>query len=501
MVVLVALLACSQAPSKPVHGRLGSAVESELTTVIVSSETGQDTGGPIKPEEPAIEWVQVDTACPVEGGATGAEPVVVPATVAVGGILGDQEGGALGVLGILPDMDGDGGAEMVTGFDSSDGYVEYLGLFTSVQVATWASGMDMSVGWNSLLSNYMPGAPVTAVDLDLDGDLELGANAGSYSFYDIQLGTGDAPVYDSLLWTCGGGSSGSDEPALADLTGDGQLDYFYGLSTWGSQAVMGLYETSRRYPADDSCFESGDLVVFDFAQPFPSSSGEYSALDYDGDGVLDVAASRTSLSRVDVLGGPFPLGSAELLDLTLARWWARPLDRPHSLSTDGDVDGDGLLDVLVGPDGLEAQEPPSWFAWLIASSDYELGNQSLCTSTALFSLPAEGNEFLNMIKVEILGDLDGDGFDDLAMNPIDSFYGLGTPLYVWFGPVTGDQSMEDGADVQIEGAAGVWFGAGFDGGDITGDGYADIAVGSSSDVGDIQGAGIVFVLDGTTIRP
>ena len=101
-------------------------------------------------------------------------------------------------------------------------------------------------------------------------------------------------------------------------------------------------------------------------------------------------------------------------------------------------------------------------------------------------------------KVEALGDLDDDGFDDFIVgSPWTPVVGEGSgTASVIYGPIRGLTSFADHA--RIDGDAADWLAGSSVGGgaDLTGDGFVDLVVGAVGADGDGVTSGAVYVMPG-----
>lgn len=169
----------------------------------------------------------------------------------------------------------------------------------------------------------------------------------------------------------------------------------------------------------------------------------------------------------------------------------------------GDVTGDGTPDLAEGAryfDLPTRSTPGAVFIMSLPCLGTVQGTTDITNvSTAIIvgSNPGDG-----LIKSTGLGDLNGDGIDDLALGAPNAG-GRGS-VYIFLGPVRGTIDAAD-ADLVIEGQGeDAWFGyslAGID--DYDGDGVPDLAVGApKSDwlyAGFWPDSGSVYVFSGQTL--
>ncbi len=171
------------------------------------------------------------------------------------------------------------------------------------------------------------------------------------------------------------------------------------------------------------------------------------------------------------------------------------------LSRLGDLDGDGASDLGIGaPDGDEG------VVYLYTSASLR-GAESLTADDSAGSWRAEtpGDGFGASGGAAALGDLDGDGEEDLALGA--ALGGVGGPdagqVYVVYGGqgLPSDLPIGEAAAWSFVGEAGDGFGARLTGGDLDGDGLAElIAAGPTSSLGG-KDAGAVAVFSGDYTRP
>ena len=138
----------------------------------------------------------------------------------------------------------------------------------------------------------------------------------------------------------------------------------------------------------------------------------------------------------------------------------------HSVSTAGDVNGDGYSDVIVGANGYSSSIGRAYIYYGGASMD----------NVPDVILNGEAASNLFGTSVSSAGDVNGDGFSDVIVGAYGYSSNTGR-AYIYYGGA----SMDNIADLTMTGeGVNNSFGVSVStAGDVNGDGYADVIVGAS----------------------
>ncbi len=255
----------------------------------------------------------------------------------------------------------------------------------------------------------------------------------------------------------------------------------FGSALWGSQDLTGDGEPDLLgfgYGHGIAVFSegvpAGDSLVSDsafFISPGYTCDAVESGGDINGDGVLDVLA-----------------------DLGLVRLFLGPLDSSTSHSTTysdggrgfgtaisigGDIDGDGYDDVAIGDysQATLGSETGGVFIFDDPSAGF-----SVDTSAAVAFLEGEAAGDRAGLAVELVEDLDGDGVGDIVVGADrnDTAASGAGAAYILFGPISGTVSLSE-ADVRMGGeSASDYAGAPLAAeADVDGDDRMDLLVGAT----------------------
>jgi hypothetical protein len=265
----------------------------------------------------------------------------------------------------------------------------------------------------------------------------------------------DPTLIESAAWATlvgSGGDVGQTLDSAGDVDGDGFRDLLVGADEIDTVWIL------TSVPAGHS--DLGAVATATLAPPasFTGEVGVHSAAaDYDGDGLSDVTVG-TDEQTAYVVKGPV-IGTLDLhavADSTLTL----PGDLRHRLSI-GDTDGDGVDELLLASGDA---------AWLFEAPPTGSADETDAASVVTSST--------GVIESHAIGDLDGDGNDDVAIaDPVNAPVWDGV-VWLMYGPLPSAAELPLHADLVLlpsedEGTgSGVWFV------DADGDGGDDLVIDS-----------------------
>jgi hypothetical protein len=396
-----------------------------------------------------------------------------------GARAGDVDGDGLGDVWIA--ADGNNGAEyggtvfLVPGAVTGEHLVESVAPFyiysTTGSVSRIAGGQDLD-------GDGVPDAAVGAPDAWTYGAVYImsGMTTGSTSFASSAgLITAGSDAYDGV---------GNGVATSPDLTGDGIGDVIVGSSGLVEGGPGGTAWILAGPVTGDHTVDEGLVIRGDRSSGGTGNS--VAALgDVNGDGAADllVGAYGSDLGddgagAVGVFHGPL-LGDVTFADAdrhvggeTTNDWFSR-----GTIGGQGDVDGDGLDDFIVGaPYNMQG----GFYAgavYVVSGSSTASGLEAAAAATArVYGDELEGD----VARGQELADVDADGHADLLLNASSDSAPAGTVL-VFYGPIAGAYGPSD-ADARYLGEAdGDDLGSAIANvGDTNGDGFDDLLLGASS---------------------
>jgi phage-related baseplate assembly protein len=318
------------------------------------------------------------------------------------------------------------------------------------------------------INNYFGRTVSTAGDINGDGYSDIVAGAWGYS-----TSTGRAYIYL--------GGSSMNNTADVTLTGEATNNYFgYALSACGdvngdgySEVIVGAYgyssNTGIAYFYD--YFPNGE-ITFDINMNGEAAGSSFgisvsSSGDVNGDGYSDVIVGAygylSNRGRAYIYYGGLSMNN--IADVTMTG------EAPgnyfgYSVSSAGDVNGDGYSDVIIGAYQINTNRGRAYIYF---------GGLSM-NNTADVTLNGEASNNYFGYSVSSAGDVNGDGYSDAVVGAWGYSSDVGR-AYIYYG----GSSVNNIADVTMTSEiTNNYFGLSVStAGDVNGDGYSDVIVGAS----------------------
>ncbi|MCA9729746.1 MAG: FG-GAP repeat protein, partial [Candidatus Eisenbacteria bacterium] len=329
-----------------------------------------------------------------------------------------------------------------------------------------------------------------AGDVDGDGydDVLIGSPSGLTPNPTIEAALfrgGPSGLGSNPSWFAGGfprsAGFGTSVCGAGDVNGDGFADVLIGaplasLPTSGEGAIYLYLGSATGLPTNPSWSFEGDLSFRSVGYKVAGTG------DFDQDGFSDVAvlALDSSLSLVALVFNGSATGFGSVPDDVLS---AGPVPGGGaSLAVDGDVNGDGYSDVLVGDTGanLGGQQVGAVHAWFGGPGGFSV------SPNATWYGPEPSVGFGNGITYA--GDLDFDGKSDFAVAEQSEIEFEQQGVYVV-------ASRHPGVLTLVASDIGTQVGAGIAGtGDVNADGVPDLAIGAPGFGGGGTSRGVVWIL-------
>ena len=320
------------------------------------------------------------------------------------------------VFAAMGDLGGDGLRDLCVGAPDAAGYGEVAcfasigaGYVSAASATLVVTTTNAAVGFGSSFAS--PG------DTDGDGAVELLIGtphdaAGMVTMIPAGL-TGSRFVGDIASgWFVGEGSSSEFGATLAtgDLDGDGVNDIVVGApsltDSWSGQGGAFVFLGP---PGSARAASSADFAIFGSAEGQALGAVTPLVADMDADGNDDlVLASSADNAGVWVLAGTTTGYGLDATRSAIVRIDAGSATAFGASVSAGDLDGDGAAELVVG-----APDYASAGAAFVFAGPLSLGTLGTSAASAIVEPTASGLRF--GASVAVLGDVEGDGFGDLAV--------------------------------------------------------------------------------------
>jgi hypothetical protein len=399
------------------------------------------------------------------------------------------------------DLDLDGFSDVLVGAPLYDG--GQLGEGRVFAFCGTASGLASTADWTaeSDQTNALFGWSVAnAGDVDGNGYSDILVGAPDWD----EMGVVDRGA--AFVWLAPGFHNTPGRPTNAFWKIIGSSAYSgmgYSVSTAGDVNGDGLSDVIVGSPGDDTqglygqaCIAHGPLLGTSYQPPsYCLGSSQANSLfgasvawagDVNGDGYSDVVVGQpyytyTSNSlTLDQAGAVYLfLGSSNGVSTGWAQALVGHLEDAQfgfSVSTAGDVNGDGYSDVIIGAPFYNAGETEEGRVFVFHGN----GTAPLLTSNWIAQIDS-ANDWLGW-SVACAGDVNADGYADVVVGAPRFGANDEGKVFAWFGGTNGLGPSGTAANADWS-AAGSWSGAKFGysvagAGDIEADGFSDIVVGA-----------------------
>ena len=420
----------------------------------------------------------------------------------------DHIGGQFGIsVSTAGDMNGDGYADVIAGGNYLENgqldegralvYLGYSGGLRTIAEVIYE---------NNQASSQFGYSVATAGDINGDGFSDV--ICGAYNYDNPSSNEGAAFVYlgsakgmsASSNWKSEGNqvsaNFGYSVSTAGDVNGDGYSDVIVG-------AIY--YDNGQTDEGASFVFHGSALGLSSFSN-WSAEGNKVSAFfgcsvstagDVNGDGYSDVIVGAYSFSNGQSFEGITYVyhGSASGLSLT-SSWSAEgnqvSANFGYSVSTAGDVNGDGYSDVIIGAHGFNNGQSTEGAAFVFHGSSSGLSLTS--------SWSAEGNQVNAYLgySVSSAGDVNGDGYTDVIVGAksYDNGQSNEGAAFVFHGSASGISLISNWSAEgnQVNALFGYSVSTA---GDVNGDGYSDVIIGAPDFDNGQTNEGMAYVYHGS----
>ena len=359
------------------------------------------------------------------------------------------------------DMNGDGFSDFIIG---AYGYLSARGRAYVYFGGSATDTIADIVMTGEASANYFGIAVSTAGDVNGDGysDAIVGADGylsdkgRGYVYYGGPSPDNNADFI--VTGEIGGSFYGTAVASAGDMNGDGYSDILIGATNINSSAGKMYVYFGGVTPDTTADFSVGGESASNYLGEAVASAG-----DINGDGYSDIITSAygNNLSTGKVYLYDYFMKNEIISDVIMTGDTANS-SFGRSVSSAGDVNGDGYDDVIVGASGYLK-------AYIFFGGAY-------MDNIADVTMTGESTSYNFGLSVSSAGDVNGDGYADVVVGAYGYLSNKGR-AYLYLGGA----SMNNIADVIMTGVAtGDEFGGSVSSaGDMNGDGYSDVIIGAA----------------------
>jgi hypothetical protein len=416
----------------------------------------------------------------------------------------DQTNAAFGrAVSTAGDVNGDGYADVLVGADAYDGgeteegraYVYHGSASGLAAVAAWTADSDQYLA-------YLGSSVSTAGDVNGDGYADV--IVGAYWYDNGEGNEGRAYVYHGSAaglsttadWTAESNQSGThfgwSVATAGDVNGDGYADVIVGAAFYVGDGRAYVYHGS---PGGLST--TADWIT-EIDQAQDGFGGSVStAGDVNGDGYSDVIVGAVLYDNGETDEGRAYVYHGSAAGLSLMADWTAESNQTDArfgiaVATAGDVNRDGYDDVIVGAYWYDNGETNEGRAYVYHGSAVGLSPAAAWTTECNQSLALCG------FSVATAGDVNGDGYADAMVGAyyyVNPDTGEGR-VFVYHGSSAGLSTAPDWTAQGDQPTARFGYSVST-AGDVNGDGHADVIIGAKTYENPDVGEGRAYLYHGS----
>ncbi|MBM9578124.1 FG-GAP repeat protein [Leptospira sp. 201903070] len=358
--------------------------------------------------------------------------------------------------------------------------VDFSGNFSEILNFTFRKGNNKDINGD--------GFPDIAIVASLftttrNGDIYLYYGIGMNSFNPVNTAMANVVILGDTAASFGYALQ------LGDINGDGYADLVAGGSFeyGGANGKVYVFQSQGTNGILASSFSNANFTLD--AGPSTTLGYSLSLGDVNGDGFLDIAASGypgAGLAQIyhGGINGVSPIPNTSIIG---------PGSNFGSAVRLGDLNGDGFSDLIVNGNTFNASAGQ---LWIFHSGPG--GISAIDTSSPTLTLAGVSSNDSFGISMQT-GDVNNDGYEDLIVAST-GYSGNTGRVYTFHGSPVGISAVSPaGANQTLTGAtAAESFGNGLSLGDVNGDGFLDLAVGATNFSAGL-GKTVMFHSTGTSI--